>query len=160
MLARRIMEARPPTGRSGGAKRLLSWIVGGPPRSSKKARFVVTLIGAALAVYVLTWDEEPPLIRVFALLAGTGMALLGLGGLLYRWRETLADVLRLSGVLALNLGMILFIVGLGWEGQWGRFWSALLGYAVVSVLVAVSFYSERSHSGRDDSSPERPGPRG
>jgi hypothetical protein len=158
MSTRRIMEAMPPTGRPSRAKRLLSWIVGGPPRSSKKERFVVTLLGVAFAVYVLTWDEEPPLIRIFALCAGTGVALLGLGGLLHQWRETLADLLRLGGVLAMNLGLILFIVGLWWEGQWERFWFAIVGYVVVFVLMVISVFSGRPRSRRDASSTERPGP--
>ncbi|MDQ3964842.1 MAG: hypothetical protein M3246_00055 [Actinomycetota bacterium] len=151
------MEATPPTGRPGRAKRLLSWIVGGPPRSSETTRFAVTLLGVAFAVYALTWDEEPLLIRIFALCAGTGVALWGLGGLLYRWRETFADLLRVVGVLTINLGLILFIAGLWWVGHWGRFWSALVGYAVVFVIVAISIL--RARTGRDASSSERRGSR-
>jgi peptidoglycan/LPS O-acetylase OafA/YrhL len=140
--------------------RLLTLIVGGPPRSFGKVYFVVTLLGIAFAVYVLALGEEPPLLRLFAPCMGIGVTLLGLGGLLYRWRKTLADLLRLAGVLAINLGLILFIVGLWQERQWEWFWSALIGYTIVFILMAFSVFSEWSRSERDTSSPEHPGPRG
>ena len=142
------------------ATRLLNLIVGGPPRSSGRVYFAVALLGVAFAVYVLALAEEPLLLGLFAPCIGIGAALLGLGGLLYRWRTTLADLLRLAGILAINLGLILFIVGLWQERQWEWFWSALVGYAIVFILMALSVFSEWSRSKRDTSSPKHPGPRG
>jgi hypothetical protein len=142
----------PPTRRRRKAMRLLTLIVGGPPKSSGTVHVLVTLLGIAFAVYVLVLGEEPPLLRLFAPCMGIGVALLGLGGLLHRWRKILADLLRLAGILAINLGLILFIVGLWQEGQWEWFWSALIGYAIVFILMVFSVFSDWSRSEHDTSS--------
>jgi len=97
----------------------------------------VSLSFGVLLIYSIpAGDREPPATRLFGLFMVSGGILMPVGDLLYERRRTLAQSVRIAGLLSFQAGFLTFIVGLWLARDYGWFWYAAIVYALL-MLAAV-----------------------
>lgn len=133
--------------------RLVDIIVGGPPKRSRRASAVwlgVTLcIGVLWAYVALTEGEQRLNTRYFGMFMLLGGILISAGDFLYERRRTLAQAMRLGGLLSFQSGFAAFFVGLLQAGERG--WLMYAVFVYVLLMLAWAWYvigEYRSGNGR------------
>jgi hypothetical protein len=97
---------------------------------------VSLVIGLFLIYAALAGDAGSPPMSLFGLFFVAGGILLQIGDLLYERRRTLAQAVRIAGLLLLHAGFVALILWMWLNGDWGWFWYAASVYTLL-MLAAV-----------------------